>query len=89
VASHGVSACWACPAPRGVAGSARRAQLKYNAGSSAWHPVHETVVRVPVGTLDHGTATHGWMGEVEGAYGCMRAQQGGGGNACRMFGLRG
>jgi hypothetical protein len=67
VATHCVSACWVCPAPRGVAGIARRAQRKNHAGSSAGHPVHETVVRVPVGTLDHGTAKHDWIGEVQDA----------------------
>jgi hypothetical protein len=74
MATHHVSLRRASPALSGVARIAGRVLPQSEPDSSAAHPVQNTLMLLPVGTLYHGTAKHhSSIGEVQSAYLSMLA----------------
>jgi len=71
----------ACPAPGGVAYSLGASDRCNAPPTSLWHHVHGTLLRFPVGTMDHTTAKQrSVLGEVQHAYLLSRAPVDGSGS---------
>src|SRR5258708_30070978 len=85
VATHYVSPRRGCPALIGVAYSLGECDLKSNP-DTIWHPVQNTLLLVPAGTIDCGTAKQRYsIGEVRSASATLLIQPSRTGNATRLL----